>query len=41
MFSGNIKLGSLGEYEAKAIKSNAPTEDIHTPIISINLLIIN
>ena len=40
-FTGNIKLGSLGEYETKAIKSNAPIKDIHTPKISINLLIIN
>ena len=40
-FSGNIKLGSVGEYEFKAIRSKTPIIDIKTPKISINLLIVN
>ena len=38
VFSGNIKLGSSGEYEIKEINNIIPTNAIIIPNISINLL---
>ena len=38
MFSGKIKLGSVGEYEIKAIKTKIPIKDTKIPVISISLL---
>jgi len=38
VLSGNIKFGSLGEYETKEINNKIPENEINMPQISTNLL---